>query len=311
MSDHVVLYVDHLNSSSTIPTVRGIETSACGSSTLISNARISEEHEKSDEELPLIQAVLECRICQEEDHLQNLESPCGCSGSLKYAHRKCIQRWCDEKRDTTCEICHQTYQPGYTAPLPSWPSRPDDTSIDISGRWVISGPPVHLRDPHLFTMAATESHLLDTQYDEFVAAEHRLMETGYGDLAAAERRVLETEYDEYGTNASGSAFCRVATLTLLALFLLRHSLETNSGTDEDDDDISIFLSIFLLRALGFLLPCYIMAWAINVLQRRREREEEARFAASEVALVLQSVQERGLQLTFVPGPAVNHSEPHQ
>ncbi|PIA62690.1 hypothetical protein AQUCO_00200600v1 [Aquilegia coerulea] len=210
MSDHVVLYVDRLNSSSsTIPSVRGVEPPTCDSSTLI-----AEEHEQPDEEMPLIQAALECRICQEEDHLQNLETPCACSGSLKYAHRKCVQRWCDEKKDTTCEICHQNYQPGYTAPLPSWPSRPDDTTIDISGRWMISGTPVHLRDPRLVAMAAAESHILDTQYDEFVAAEHRLMETEYGDFASAERRVLESEYDEYGTNASGAAFCRVATLTV-------------------------------------------------------------------------------------------------
>lgn len=26
---------------------------------------------------------------------------------LQYAHRKCIQRWCNEKGDTICEICLQ------------------------------------------------------------------------------------------------------------------------------------------------------------------------------------------------------------
>lgn len=36
----------------------------------------------SDEEEPLIQA-LECRICQVEDEITNLESPCNCCGSLK------------------------------------------------------------------------------------------------------------------------------------------------------------------------------------------------------------------------------------
>lgn len=25
----------------------------------------------------------------------------------QYAHRKCVQRWCNEKGDTTCEICHK------------------------------------------------------------------------------------------------------------------------------------------------------------------------------------------------------------
>lgn len=28
-------------------------------------------------------------------------------GLVQYAHRKCVQHWCDEKGDITCEICHQ------------------------------------------------------------------------------------------------------------------------------------------------------------------------------------------------------------
>ena len=38
--------------------------------------------ENENEEAPLI-AMAECRICQEEDSLTNLETPCACSGSLK------------------------------------------------------------------------------------------------------------------------------------------------------------------------------------------------------------------------------------
>nr|DAD31260.1 TPA_asm: hypothetical protein HUJ06_010111 [Nelumbo nucifera] len=26
---------------------------------------------------------------------------------MQFAHRKCVQRWCNEKGDITCEICHQ------------------------------------------------------------------------------------------------------------------------------------------------------------------------------------------------------------
>lgn len=65
-----------------------------------------EEEEEGDEEVPLIGRA-ECRICQEEDSLDKLESPCACSGSLKYTHRACVQHWCNEKGDITCEICHQ------------------------------------------------------------------------------------------------------------------------------------------------------------------------------------------------------------
>ncbi|KAE8665860.1 hypothetical protein F3Y22_tig00112523pilonHSYRG00020 [Hibiscus syriacus] len=67
-----------------------------------------EEHGSCDEEEPLILTV-ECRICQDEDSIENLEAPCSCSGSLKFAHRKCIQRWCNEKGDLICEICHQFF----------------------------------------------------------------------------------------------------------------------------------------------------------------------------------------------------------
>jgi len=262
-----------------------------------------EKHAGNEEEMPLIE-TLECRICQDDDQLANLEAPCACSGSLKYAHRKCVQRWCDEKRNVTCEICHQTYQPGYTVPVPCIPRRPDDVTIDISGGWLISGTSIH--NPRLL-----EERHLDSQYDAFVAAEQRLMESEYDDLAIAERHLLETGYDEYAaTNARGHAFCRFAALTLLALLLFRHALDTDSGTEDEEDEVSTFFSIFFIRALGFLLPFYLMGWAFSVLQLRREREEEARLAASEVAFVLQSVQDRGgLQFAIVPGHSSTHPEP--
>ncbi|KAM7275974.1 hypothetical protein ACFE04_017840 [Oxalis oulophora] len=59
-----------------------------------------------------------CRICHEEEFesCKNLETPCACSGTVKFAHRECIQRWCNEKGNITCEICLQEYRPGYTAP---------------------------------------------------------------------------------------------------------------------------------------------------------------------------------------------------
>ncbi|KAK1385046.1 Ubiquitin--protein ligase [Heracleum sosnowskyi] len=60
-----------------------------------------------------------CRICHEIEFesCKTLEAPCSCSGTVKFAHRDCIQRWCEEKGDTTCEICLQNFEPGYTAPV--------------------------------------------------------------------------------------------------------------------------------------------------------------------------------------------------
>lgn len=59
---------------------------------------------------------VQCRICHDEDEDSNMDTPCSCSGTLKYAHHQCIQRWCNEKGDTLCEICRQQYKSGYTAP---------------------------------------------------------------------------------------------------------------------------------------------------------------------------------------------------
>ncbi|KVH97747.1 Protein of unknown function DUF3675 [Cynara cardunculus var. scolymus] len=163
------------------------------SSTDVARA-VDENGALDDEEAPLL-TIAECRICQEEDSIDKLETPCACNGSLKYAHRKCVQHWCNEK---------------------------------------------------------------------------------------AERQFLEAEYEDYNaSNASGAAFCRSAVLILMALLLLRHAL-------------------FLLRVAGFLLPCYIMAWAISILQRRRQRQEAAALAASQIAFVL---QRRGLHFAIAQAPA--------
>ncbi|XP_010937150.1 uncharacterized protein [Elaeis guineensis] len=291
MGEHLVLNVDRLETPQHIETKRGKEGSSSSEEATdgpsvpsplpVGSSKDKEEEEEEhiddDEEEPLIRMV-ECRICQEEDHIKNLETPCGCNGSLKYAHRACVQHWCNEKGDITCEICHEQYKPGYTAPPRV---HPDETAIDISGDWTITGAPLDLHD-------------------------HRILA-----MAAAQRHFLEAEYDDYAdTNASGAAFCRSAALILMALLLLRHALTITNG-DEDDDASAIF-SLFLLRAAGFLLPCYIMAWAISILQRRRQRQEAAALAATEVAFILQSGEARGLQFTISPdSPTTPQQEPHQ
>ncbi|XP_047333614.1 uncharacterized protein LOC124937396 [Impatiens glandulifera] len=58
-----------------------------------------------------------CRICHEEEFesFKTLEAPCSCCGTAKYAHRDCIQKWCNEKGNTSCEICLQTFEPGFTS----------------------------------------------------------------------------------------------------------------------------------------------------------------------------------------------------
>ncbi|WOK97762.1 hypothetical protein Cni_G06470 [Canna indica] len=100
--------------------------------------------------------LVECRICQEEEEDCNMEIPCSCCGSLKYAHRKCIQRWCNEKGDTICEICLQQFQPGYTAPPPLF----DYTTLPINfrGNWRITTQEIH--DSHIITLAPLEHDIM-------------------------------------------------------------------------------------------------------------------------------------------------------
>ncbi|KAJ0236235.1 Uncharacterized protein HA466_0262110 [Hirschfeldia incana] len=73
-----------------------------------------------------------CRICHEEEVESYFEAPCSCSGTLKFAHRDCIQRWCDEKGNTICEICLQEYKHGYTTTSKS--SRLIEAAVTIRAR---------------------------------------------------------------------------------------------------------------------------------------------------------------------------------
>uniref|UniRef100_J3MTA6 RING-CH-type domain-containing protein n=1 Tax=Oryza brachyantha TaxID=4533 RepID=J3MTA6_ORYBR len=278
MKDHLMLNVNNLVIPESVEATEVATNLPSGGVSL--PPLLSVRESMGTEEEPLIQTV-ECRICQEEDNTSNLESPCACTGSLKYAHRVCVQRWCDEKGDLTCEICHEPYKHGYTA-LPR--AHPDETTIDISGGWTITGTAFDLRDPRI--------------------------------IAMAQNHIMEADYDDYSvTNASSAAFCRSAALILMALLVLRHVLVL---TDEDEDDASsmfsaserIFLELFLLRVAGFLLPFYIMAWAINILQGRRRRQVAAALAATEVAFILQSGQRRGMNFTIAPdSPATPQHEP--
>ncbi|XP_076894055.1 uncharacterized protein LOC143546235 [Bidens hawaiensis] len=83
--------------------------------------------------------IIFCRICHEAEFESSkpMESPCSCSGTLKFAHRDCIQRWCDEKGNTTCEICLQKFEPGYTSP-PQLIQNHREVSIEVHETEVIS-----------------------------------------------------------------------------------------------------------------------------------------------------------------------------
>jgi hypothetical protein len=91
--DHVVVDVEGLAKSkdggvAEKPSAEGVSASAASAAAAAAASPsavvdlVDEEEGGGGEEEPLIQAA-ECRICQEEDSVKNLEKPCACSGSLK------------------------------------------------------------------------------------------------------------------------------------------------------------------------------------------------------------------------------------
>lgn len=100
MGDDLVLDVDHLIKPATVESMQvAEEPGSSGESSCVhdeaptsSSSSAPPMHSGDDKKMvvdgmteegePLIQSA-ECRICQEEDHVNNLEVPCACSGSLK------------------------------------------------------------------------------------------------------------------------------------------------------------------------------------------------------------------------------------
>ncbi|ONM35712.1 RING/FYVE/PHD zinc finger superfamily protein [Zea mays] len=109
--------------------------------------------------------IIECRICQEEGEEAAMDSPCACAGTLKFAHRKCIQRWCNKKGNITCEICNQVYSPNYVIPPPKCCS--DEMDMNLRQNWVGRIDP---HDSHFLAIAIAEQQLLQAEFDDCVSA---------------------------------------------------------------------------------------------------------------------------------------------
>ncbi|WVZ69244.1 hypothetical protein U9M48_018059 [Paspalum notatum var. saurae] len=107
-------------------TADGHERPDPSSSSVADGARLGVGRAKSG-------VVVECRICHEEGDEAYMETPCACKGSLKYAHHRCVQRWCNEKGDTMCEICLQQFTPNYTAPLKLFRQGRNPTNFRTAG----------------------------------------------------------------------------------------------------------------------------------------------------------------------------------
>ncbi|XP_051133034.1 uncharacterized protein LOC127252768 isoform X2 [Andrographis paniculata] len=180
----------------------------------------------------------ECRICQEEDDQKDMEAPCACNGTLKFAHRKCIQKWCNKKGDITCEICNQVFSPNYTIPPPK--SNADVMTIDIRQSW---NPHIDLRDPR------------------FLA------------IAAAEQQFLQSEYEHYALANSGTLTCfRTVAVALMLILIVRQTLIITKDFGMLQES-SHFFHISVLQLAGFLLPFYVVGRSWYIVQCRRRRSE--------------------------------------
>ncbi|XVE77541.1 hypothetical protein DITRI_Ditri13aG0071400 [Diplodiscus trichospermus] len=145
-------------------------------------------------------SISHCRICHEEEleSCKSLEAPCACSGTVKFAHRDCIQRWCNEKGDTTCEICLQEYEPGYTVTAPSKKSQLIEAAVTIRDSLQI--PRRELEPQHQRLVALAEGMNVDNEFSQCTTAGGR-----------------------------GTSCCRSLALTFTVVLLLKHLFAVLNG----------------------------------------------------------------------------------
>ncbi|WOH10268.1 hypothetical protein DCAR_0729735 [Daucus carota subsp. sativus] len=227
MRDHFVLVADQLLTESIIEADIDMVRN-------FSSARKELDIESSPRKLA------DCRICHDEDEDSNMEVPCSCSGSLKYAHRGCVQKWCNEKGDTTCEICLQQFKPDYTAPTLPPLFHYGAIPMDFRGSWEISRRDLH--NSQLIAMVSRDHSSSDTDFDEYAQSTSR-----------------------------GLICCRLVAIIFMLLLVLRHTLPfivRGSG----EYSLTLF-TLLMLRTIGILLPIFVMFRAFAAVQRRRHLQD--------------------------------------
>ncbi|XP_010681681.2 uncharacterized protein LOC104896612 [Beta vulgaris subsp. vulgaris] len=235
MGDHLALLVNRLLTESTIHAAIESRNQATKEVENGENFEPSMPNEDNDDCLSSPRKLVECRICQDEDFDSNLETPCSCCGSLKYAHRRCVQRWCNEKGDTMCEICHQPFRPGYSAPPPLF--RYGRIPINLRRSWQISR-----RD------------LVESQLMQEVATDHALLNSDIEEPSS--RSIL---------------FRFTVAVIFLGLLILRHTLPFMVGGD-NEFVLSLFI-LAAIRVSGILLLVYVTMMAVTGLRRQSYQDE--------------------------------------
>ncbi|AES61664.1 putative aminoacyltransferase, E1 ubiquitin-activating enzyme [Medicago truncatula] len=193
------------------------------------------------DDLKSISGFSRCRICHEEEFesFKSLEAPCACSGTVKFAHRDCIQTWCNEKGNTTCEICLQQYEPGYTTPPPKKSLKPEEAMT------------IGIRDS------------LEISRREEEELNRRI-------VGIVEGVTRQNNYSQctYAADRSASC-CRSLALAFTLILLLRHlfALLTNGMEDYP----FTILTIFILRASGIIIPMCIIIRTMGAIHKSIQR----------------------------------------
>ncbi|KAF2310848.1 hypothetical protein GH714_017610 [Hevea brasiliensis] len=236
--DHFVLLVDRLLTESTLeaaiesrnPLMQATASAVDETKIVISSQKV----DFGDVSTPM--KMVECRICQDEDEDSNMETPCSCCGSLKCSmHRRCVQRWCNERKGTPY-VSHQQFTPGYTAPPPLF--QIGRIPVNLRGNWENSGRDLH--GPRFIAMVSTD------------------------------RNFLNPEYEEDSASTRNSICCRSVAVAFMVLLILRHTLPVILNTNEISFPL---LMLLFLRIAGIVLPIYVIMRAVTALQHRHHQQE--------------------------------------
>ena len=107
-----------------------------------------------------------CRICWRTAYITDMISPCMCSGTQKYTHFQCLQRWIEERDSTNndiCDVCQQPYQ-----------------QIEIKkyrktfGQWLREGEDVSAKIATTFILISFFVYLINMGCIQFVISEHKI-----------------------------------------------------------------------------------------------------------------------------------------
>ncbi|KAJ6360815.1 hypothetical protein OIU77_004772 [Salix suchowensis] len=175
--------------------------------------------------------MVECRICQEEDEVLAMETPCSCNGTLKVLADFLTSLFCG----ATSSFIEIVFSPNYSLPPAS--SNPDVMAIDIRQAW---GHHIDLHDSHL------------------LALEHQLLQSEYEDYAVA-------------NTSSIACLRSVALILLIVLLLRQALMVTRDSGMVQESSTFFSFQVSLLQFAGFLLPCYAMARSWYIVQSRRRR----------------------------------------